>query len=61
MKLRDHVMCVQKCYVVVDVQVEKLWAQADMSVAIRSVSVLVQGYGYGLGVRRALLGPRVSS
>ena len=52
---------VQKSYVVVDIHVEKLWAQPDTSMPIRLVSVLVQGYGYGLRVRRALLGPTVSS
>ena len=38
---------VQNSYVVVDVYVEKLWAQADTSMPIRLVSVLLQGYGYG--------------
>jgi len=41
--------CVQNSYVVVDVYVEKLCAQADTSMPIRLVSVLLQGYGYGYG------------
>jgi len=38
--------CVQN-YVVVHDYVEKLWAQADTSMPITLVSVLLQGYGYG--------------
>jgi len=41
--------CVQNSYVVVHVYVEKLRAQADTSMPIRLVSVLLQGYGYGYG------------
>ena len=40
---------IQNSYVVVDVYVEKLRAQADTSMPIRLVSVLLQGYGYAYG------------
>ena len=41
--------CVQNSYVVGHIYVEKLWAQADTSMPITLVSVLLQGYGYGYG------------